>query len=53
VTGENPSDGDFVTVVRKKRIRRSPVNTAVVGSTTKTLRVPMIAVRNSSSLSVV
>jgi hypothetical protein len=28
-TGENPSGGDFVTVVRKKRISPSPVNTAV------------------------
>jgi hypothetical protein len=29
VTGEIPSDGDFLTVVRKKRISPSPVNTEV------------------------
>jgi hypothetical protein len=49
VTGETPSDGDFVTVVRKKRISPSPVNTPVVASTTKTPRVPMSGVRSSSS----
>jgi hypothetical protein len=53
VTGENPSDGDFVTVVRKKRINTSPVNSAVVANTTKKPRIAMIGVRSSSSLSVV
>jgi hypothetical protein len=53
VTGENPSDDDFVTVVRKKRISPTPVNIAVVANTTKKPRIAMIGVRSSSSLSVV
>jgi hypothetical protein len=48
VTGENTSDGDFVTLVRKKR-----VNNSAVANTTKKPMIPTIGVRNSSSLSVV
>jgi hypothetical protein len=53
VLGDNPSDGDFVTVVREKRVTPSPVSTAAVASTTKKPRIAMIGVRSSSSLSVV
>jgi hypothetical protein len=42
VTGETPSDGDFVTVVKKKRVNPSP---AAVANTTKKPRVAMIGVR--------
>jgi hypothetical protein len=51
--GENPSDGDFVMVVRKKRVNPSPVNTAALANTTKKPRIAMVGVRSSSSLSVV
>jgi hypothetical protein len=53
VTGEKPSDGDVVTVVKKKRVTPSPANTAAVAITSKILRIAMIGVRSSSSLSVV
>ena len=54
VTGENPSGGDFVTVVKKKRVAPSPVSTVhAVANTSKKPRVAMIGVRSSSSLSVV
>jgi hypothetical protein len=53
VLGNNPSDGDFVMVVKKKRVTPSPVGTAAVANTTKKPRIAMIGVRNSSSLSVV
>jgi hypothetical protein len=53
VTGENPSDRDFVILVRKKRVTPSSVNTAVVANTAKKSRVAMIRVRSYSSLSVV
>jgi hypothetical protein len=33
--GDNPSDGDFATVVRKKRVTQSPVGTAAAANTTK------------------
>jgi hypothetical protein len=53
VSGDNPSDGNFVAVVRKKRVTPSPVGTAVVANTTKEPRIVMIGVRSSSSLSLV
>jgi hypothetical protein len=53
VSGDNPSEGDFVTVVRKNRVTPSPVSTAAVANTTKIPRIAMIGVRSSSSLSVV
>jgi hypothetical protein len=53
VSGDNPSDGDFVTVVREKRVTPSPVSTAAVANTTKKPRIAMIGVRSSYSLSVV
>ncbi|XP_023708051.1 synaptosomal-associated protein 25 [Cryptotermes secundus] len=43
VTGENPSGGDFVTVVKKKRVAPSLVNTVnTVANTSKKRRVAMI-----------
>jgi hypothetical protein len=53
VLGDNPSDGDFVTVVRKKQITPYPVSTAAVANTTKEPWIVMTGVRSSSSLSVV
>jgi hypothetical protein len=53
LTGENFSDGGFVTVVRKERVSPSPVNPSATASTTKKPRIAMIGVRSSSSLSVV
>ena len=51
MTGENPSGGDFITVVKKKRVAPALVNTAnTVASTSKKPRVAMIGVRRSSSL---
>jgi hypothetical protein len=41
-SGDNPSDGDFVTVVRKKRVTPSPVGIAAVANTTKKTRIVMI-----------
>jgi hypothetical protein len=49
--GENPSSDDYVTVVKKKRVTPSPVNTAVA-NTTKKPRVAVIRV-SSYSLSLV
>jgi hypothetical protein len=51
VTGETPSGGDFVTVVKKKRLASALVSS--VANTSKKPRVAMIGVRSSSSLSVV
>ncbi|XP_023703785.1 uncharacterized protein LOC111862535 [Cryptotermes secundus] len=54
MTGENPSGGDFVTVVKKKRVAPSPVNIVnTVANTSKKPRAAMVGVRSSSSLSVV
>jgi hypothetical protein len=53
VTGENFSYGDFVTVVRKKSVSSSPVNSPAITSITKKWRISLIGVRRSSSLSVV
>lgn len=53
VTDENPSDGDFVMIVRKKRVSSSPVNASAIASTRKNPRICMIGVRSSSYLSVV
>jgi hypothetical protein len=52
VSGNNPSDGYFVMVVRKKQVTLSPVSTAAVPNTTKEPRIAMIGLRSSSSLSV-
>jgi hypothetical protein len=49
VSGEKTSEGDFVTVVSKKRVAPSSVNIAAA-NTTKNPRVAMIGVRSSSSL---
>jgi hypothetical protein len=40
VSGDNPSDGDFVMVVRKKQVTLSPVSTAAVANTTKNPGLP-------------
>jgi hypothetical protein len=40
VSGDNPSDGDFVTVRRKKRVTPSPVGTAAVADITKNPGLP-------------
>jgi hypothetical protein len=52
VSDDNPTDGDLVTVVRKKRVTPFPVSTAAVANTTKEPRTVMIGVRSSFSLSV-
>jgi hypothetical protein len=36
VSGDNPSDGDFVTLVRKKRAIQTPVNTAAAAAAANT-----------------
>jgi hypothetical protein len=53
VSGDNHSDCDFLTVVRKKRVTPSPVSTAAFANTTKKPRIAIIGVRSSSSISVV
>jgi hypothetical protein len=53
LSGENISHGDFVTVVRKKQVTPSLINTAALRNATKKPRIAMIGVRSSSSLSVV
>jgi hypothetical protein len=40
VSGDNSSDGDFVTVVRKKQVTPSPVGTTAVANTTKKPGLP-------------
>jgi hypothetical protein len=50
VTGENFSDGGFVTVVRKERVSPSPVNPSAIATTTNKSRIPMIGVRSYSYL---
>jgi hypothetical protein len=54
VTGVHPSKDDFVTVVTKKRVNPSAVNSISSDpNSTKKPRMGMIGVRNSSSLPVV
>jgi hypothetical protein len=53
VSGEYPPGDNFITVVKKKTLTPSPVNTAAVANATKRPKVAMIGVRNCSSLSVV
>jgi hypothetical protein len=53
VTGENSSDGDFVTVVNKKTVRPSLVNPPAIANTIKKPTILMIGVRSTSSLYVV
>jgi hypothetical protein len=53
VTAENSSDGDYVTIVRKKRVTPSPVHTSTVANTTTKYRMLTIRVRSSSSFPVV
>jgi hypothetical protein len=43
VKGENPSEGDFVMVVRKE-VNPSPVNTAAVANTRNKLRTALTGV---------
>jgi hypothetical protein len=49
--GENPSYGDFVAIVKKKLVTPSPVNSTSVTNITKKLRITVIGVRHSSSIS--
>jgi hypothetical protein len=54
VTGVHPSKDDFVTVVRKKRVNPSAINSiSSVPNNTKKPRMVMIGVQSSSSLPVV
>jgi hypothetical protein len=42
VSGDKPSDGDFVTVIKKKQVTPSYVTTADAANTTKKPRIAMI-----------
>jgi hypothetical protein len=53
VTGEIFSDGDFVTVVRRKLVSSSHINPPAITNTTKKPKIPLIGARSCSSPSVV
>jgi hypothetical protein len=44
----NPSEADFVTVLRNKRVTQPPVNATAVANTAKKPRIVKFGVRNSS-----